>query len=68
MNPIWESKDAGRLNEEFLAAHENDLPYVLQAGRMLAQMDPSQSQSATSLITCLEEYVKNRTLEVCLSV
>jgi len=64
MSPIWQKKDAKRLNTEFLSRHEHDLPFVIQGARMLALVDPPQAPAAVKLITCLDDSLKNRTLTV----
>lgn len=64
MKPIWEEKDAKRLNAEFLNAHKNNLRYVLQGAKMLYRLEPQQQQVAVSLATCLDDHVKEATLQV----
>lgn len=64
MKPIWEEKDAKRLNAEFLNAHKNDLRYVLQGARMLYHLEPQQQETAISLVTCLEDHVREADLQV----
>lgn len=64
MIPIWGDKKAERLNADFLARYERNMPYVLLGVQMLVHLDPKQSKKAIELVTYLGDDVKGRNLEV----
>lgn len=66
MSQLYQSKDAQRLNEEFLARHSQSFPHLLEGCRMMYFLDKSKQKQALQMVTSLSNDLEGVTIENCL--